>query len=378
MPELKTSPELALLMEASLGRRSKPSIDLYQQEINWDKLIRLANWHQIRPLMLDHLQHQDEQPDIPPRHLALLKQFAMGQAVTNMAFLGISVKLYKQLVAEDVKAFLMKGALWAWMLYEKPVLREFGDIDFFIDQEDINKGLATLKKNGFAPDAYRKYLLDQDALRPAYLNTDYQLPLQPIAEHTLQSLEIQWRPSYPRYCYALSWEALSKNMISVEMAGSSIQVPNMENQLLMMVIHHGGVEQWDKLKYMADFVRLLRKHSDTLDWAYIQQISRQKGFNKLLNESIGTACLLTGKEFPGIILKDGPTYSSDSFRNAILKHWENERPVLKSKSWRIFLYNMRHRDNWRVKFSIVLGHLRYLANLRLLWHKALWHKKHRS
>jgi len=378
MSDLSPSPELALLLEAALSGNSKPLSDLNQRKINWEKLIRLANWHQVRPLLLEFLQLQDEQPEIPPKHLLALKQFAMGQAVTNMAFLGISVNLYQQLIAENVKGFLMKGALWAWLLYEKPVLREFGDIDFFIDKDDIGKGLTTLQRNGFAPDAYRKYLFNQEDLRTAYLDTDYQLPLEPTREHTLQSLEIQWRPSYPRYCYELSWEALSQNMISVHMAGSLIQIPNMENQLLMMVIHHGGVEQWDKLKYMADFVRLLRKFSGTLDWAYIENTSRKKSFNNLLNESMGMAHLLTGEVFTGTELGYAARYPSANFRQAILQHWENERPALKSKSWRIFAFNMRHRDNWAVKFSIVLGHLRYLTNLRLLWHKALWYKNHRS
>lgn len=374
MPDLKVSPELAMLIEAALGGKSKPPFHLYKRKIIWPKFTRLANWHQVRPLLLDHLQSQGEQTDIPAKHLAALKDFAMGQAVTNMAFLGISVSLYKQLIADDVNAFLMKGALWAWLLYEKPTQREFGDIDFFIAQNDINKSLTTLARNGFAPDTYRKYLFEQEALRYAYLDTDYQLPLEPVADHTLQSLEIQWRPSYPRYCYDLSWEELSQNMISVSMAGSTIQIPRMENQLLMMIIHHGGVEQWDRLKYMADFVRLLRRHSDTMDWAYIQNVSRQKGFNRLLSESLGMVRLLTGEAFASADLGNASTFPSDQFRNAIFQHWENERPVLKSKSWRIFLYNMRHRDNLAVKISILMAHLRYLTNLRLLWHKALWYK----
>ncbi|SKB54318.1 nucleotidyltransferase domain-containing protein [Dyadobacter psychrophilus] len=378
MPDLNISPELAILIDAAFGAESKPPTDLYQRKINWAKLTKLANWHQIRPLLLDHLQSQNGALEIPGKHLAALKEFAMGQAVTNMAFLGISVNLYKQLIADDVKAFLMKGALWAWLLYEKPTQREFGDIDFFIDQGDISKSLATLKGKGFAPDAYRKYLFNRDALRAAYLNTDYQLPLEPIKNHTLQSLEIQWRPSYPRYCYDLTWEELSHNMISVAMAGSSIQIPGMENQLLMMVIHHGGVEQWDKLKYMADFARLLRKYSHILDWAYIEDVSRKKGFNNLLKESIGMVRLLTGETFAPKDSGNASTFPTDNFCNAILKHWENERPLLKSKSWRIFVYNMRHRDNLSVKFSILLAHLSYLTNWKLLMQKALWYKKHRS
>ncbi|MCF2497337.1 nucleotidyltransferase domain-containing protein [Dyadobacter chenhuakuii] len=378
MPDLKISPELALLIEAALGGKSKSPFQIHQREVIWPKFTRLANWHQVRPLLLDHLQNGAEQPEIPVKHLAALKEFAMGQAVTNMAFLGISVRLYQQLIAADVKAFLMKGALWAWLLYDKPNQREFGDIDFFIKEEDVPRSLDTLKASGFAPDAYRRYLLSEDALRQAYLDTDYQLPLEPVGEHTLQSLEVQWRPSYPRYCYNLTWEELSKDMIEVQMAGAAIHIPRMENQLLLMVIHHGGIEQWDKLKYMGDFVRLLRKHAGELNWDYIQDMTIKKGFNRLLMESLAMAHMLTGETFSSPNMADTVNAPSEHFRNAILTHWENERPVLKSKSWRIFTYNMRHRDNLSVKLSIIAAHLRYLTYWKLLWHKAFWYKQHRS
>ncbi|MCE7066845.1 nucleotidyltransferase family protein [Dyadobacter sp. CY326] len=373
MPNLKISPELALLIQAALKSDHIPVPEIHQ-DIHFDKLTRLAKWHQVRPLLLHYIEAIEVK--VPKQHSEALKDFAMGQAVTNMAFLGISVNLYKQLLAKDVKAFLMKGAIWAWLLYENPTQREFGDIDFFINDSDLNKSLLVLGSNGFQPDAYRQYLVAQKALRTAYIATDYQLPLEPVSDHTLQSLEVQWRPTYPRYCYNLSWEELSEDMISVNMSGSTIQIPNMENQLLMMVIHHGGVEQWDKLKYMADFVRLLSRHAETMDWAYIQSVTKRKGFNRLLMESLGMAYLLTGEKIFSLETNVA-AFPSERFRDAILSHWENERPALKSKSWRIFLYNMRVRDNLKVKLSILAAHLSYLTNWQLLWHKALWYKKHR-
>jgi hypothetical protein len=378
MPDLKISPELALLIKAALEGKGNQPVSLSGSNINWDKLVRQAKWHQIQPLLLDHLQTQQDQLEIPKKYLETLTAFAVGQAVTNMAFLGISVNLYQQLIAADVKAFLMKGALWAWLLYEKPAQREFGDIDFFIEKNDLNKSLAVLRTNGFAPDAYRQHLFGQDALQAAYLATDYQLPLQPVNEHTLQSLEVQWRPSYPRYCYDLSWEELTSEMIQVNLNTSTIQIPRLENQLLMMVIHHCGVEQWDKLKYMADFVRLLRKNAGSMDWGYIQKISRQNGFENLLKNSVGLAQLLTGETFVKSESFDTSRFKvSSRFCQEILAHWENERPVLKSKSWQIFLYNMRYRDNLKIKLAILWAHAKYLSNWKLLLSKAHWYRRNR-
>ena len=377
MPDLKISPELALLIKAALDGKEMPPFTLSRTQIRWDKLAKQAKWHQVRPLLLEHLQTQPE-IDVPKKLTAMLADFAMGQAVTNMAFLGISVKLYNQLIDADVRAFLMKGALWAWLIYEKPTLREFGDIDFFVEQNDISKSLAVLKQNGFMPDSYRQHLFDQNELQNAYLDTDYQLPLTPVQDQTLQSLEVQWRPSYPRYCYELSWADLTAGMINFKLNTSIIQVPRMEVQLLMMVIHHGGIEQWDKLKYMADFVRLLRKNGHSLDWNYVRSVGKLRGFENLLSNAVGFAQWLTGENLVSIEqFNISPFDPTSTFCQEILLHWEHERPVLKSKSWRIFLYNMRYRDDWKIKLSILSGHMAYLTSWKLLFSKFRWYRKNR-
>ena len=336
----------------------------------------LAASHQVRPLLFDYLQH--ENMIIPDKYAQILRNNTISQAVTNMTFLKISINLYNQLSDSNVPTFLMKGALWAWMLYDKPAAREFGDIDFFIEKHSIKRSLSILALNGFEPDRYRTYLLNKERIAELYLKTDYQLPLTPIAENALQSLEIQWNSSYPRYCYSFTWQELTNEMMDFSMSNATIRVPKIENQLLMMLIHHAGVEQWDKLKYLADFVRLLRKYADKLDWNYVTKTASSKGFNRLLNESLGLIREITGEDYLSYTaVKDANRYPDEHLLSDIIDHWENGRPVLKSKSWRIFAYNVKYRDNLKVRLQIVLAHLSYLTQWQLLWQKFIWYRKFR-
>lgn len=377
MPELKISPELTLLIKASIIDTVELPFRVSQEKMRWGRLNQLARWHQVRPMLFDYLA-KVEIPDFSGKKLAELREFTVGQAVTNMAFLGISINLYRQLVDGDVHAFLMKGALWAWMLYDKPESREFGDIDFFLDQKDIQKSLAILSANGFEPDAYRTYLLREKHVARNYLSTDYQLPLKPRRENTLQSLEIQWNASYPRYCYNFLWGDLTLDMVDFRIMNSTIRIPKMENQLLMMLVHHGGIEQWDKLKYVADFVRLLRKFSALLDWQYIEQLTIEKGFNRLLLESLGLIDLITGEGYLKYCrFSSEDVYPSKEFLSEMINHWENERPIVKTKSWRILWYNLKYRDNLKVKWSIARAHLSYLGRWQLIWCKMIWFYKNR-
>lgn len=375
MRKIRISQELAHLINASIPAANRAAFAPNSKSFDWQKFLTLAKWHQVRPMALDYVQ--ETKLDIPEQALQTLREFSLGQAVTNMAFLGICVKLYNQLIENGVRAFPMKGALWAWMFYEKPASREFGDIDYFIGKEDVPRSLDILLENGFAPDEYRQHLLHEKSVATDYLDTDYQLPLSPVGDHALQSLEIQWNCTYPRYCYNFSWHELAGDSEEFNMKGNVILVPKIENQLIMMVIHHGGVEQWDKLKYAADLVRLLKKYSTTLNWEYIGKVSLQKGFQKLLLESLGLAEKLTGEHFVKNIT-DSQAFPSDEFLKEILAHWENERPSLKTKTWRILLYNLKYRDRWSDKLAIVTAHIHYFAHWRLLWHKIVWYRGGRS
>lgn len=371
MQRPKVSRELAHLIEAAVLPSGHRSFEIDDKPFDPQRFSALVNWHQIRPLAFEYVQAKAL--TLPDSVLKMLREFALGQAVTNMAFLGVCVRLYNRLIENGVHAFPMKGALWAWMLYDKPVLREFGDIDYFIGKGDVSKSLNILLSEGFAADMYRHYLLKDKAVAEDYLNTDYQLPLTPVEEHVLQSLEIQWNCTYPRYCYNFSWDELAGDLVTFNMMGKPVLVPGMEIQLIMMVIHHGGVEQWDKLKYMADLLRLLDRSGDSMDWAYINKTSKAKGFHKLLLESLGVAGYLSGRDYVKYA-DPAKHYPSERFLKDILTHWENERPSLKTKTWRIFLYNIKYRDKWSDKLSIVAAHIGYLTHWKLLWHKISWYR----
>ena len=375
MQRLRVSRELAYLIEAAVLPLGHQSFEIDDKPFDPQRFSALVNWHQIRPLAFEYVQAKSLA--LPDHVLRMLREFTLGQAVTNMAFLGICVRLYNRLIDNKVHTFPMKGALWAWMLYDKPVSREFGDIDYFIGKEDVSKSLDILLSEGFAADRYRHYLLKEKNAVEDYLNTDYQLPLTPVQEHLLQSLEIQWNCTYPRYCYNFTWDELASNLVPFNMMGKPVWVPGMEIQLIMMVIHHGGVEQWDKLKYMADLLRLLDKSADSMDWTYINKVTKAKGFHKLLLESLGVACYLSGRDYVKYT-KAVESYPSEGFLKDILMHWENERPSLKTKTWRIFLYNIKYRDKWSDKLSIVAAHIEYLTHWKLLWHKISWDKNRPS
>jgi len=287
--------------------------------LDWQRVQKLAKWHQVRPLLFERIQSIPDQ--IPEKHYNALREFSFGQAVTNMAFLGISTRLLTELKNAGVPVFPMKGALWAWMLYAKPTLREFGDIDYFIEKTGVTKSLEVLRKNGFAPDTYRSFLFSAKNGADAYLDTDYQLPLTPITENALQSLEIQWNCSYPRYYFDFGYADLMRQSIDYQIGNNTLKVPAPEHQLLMMIIHHAGVEQWDKLKYIGDLVRLLDLYAAKMDWSYVRKLAAYRGFENLITNALGLASLLTGLDYNQYAGTSRSLTWESPFVKEIMQHW---------------------------------------------------------
>lgn len=372
----KLSSQLLFLTQASLRGKVNEAICPESTTIqDWDAIYELSQWHQIGALLYQHLDHIGANTG-SSECFNKVKEQSLNQAVFNMLFLKKSIAISSDLANHRVDSFLMKGALWAWLLYESPGLREFGDIDFFLRKESINDGLKILAGHNFFPDTYRKYLLDNEKVAKLYFETDYQLPMTPTGNEIVRSLEIQWNTTYPRYHYAFGWNELTNKMMSVKVANTTLEVPSAENQFLMMIVHHAGVEQWDKLKYMADLVRILRKFAGEMDWTYIISVTKQKGFYKIMLESLGLVNILTGENYLIYCGKDlEKQYPSTKLFEKVVLHWENTRFKPVTKSWQIFYFNMIYRDRLRDKLSILFSHIAYLLEWRLIIPKARWYRK---
>lgn len=365
------SKELSFLISAVVSESSQPNVN--SRDLDWHRIAQLSEWHSIVPLVYAFLE-KEQFENIPDEIFKELRDNSMEQAVSNMMFLKTSMSLCKNLIERGISVFPMKGAIWAWLLYEKPGQRAFGDIDLFVDSSQILAGLEVLDENGFAPDPYRQYLLKTEKLRKLYLSTDYQLPLVPTSRNHVKSVEIQWNCSYPRYRYSFNWAQLMAKAMDVEFMKNRIQIPSWEMQLVMMVIHHAGVEQWDKLKYIGDFVRLLRRNAEHMDWLLIRETVRKAGFLKLFLQSLGLVYKLTGEDyikyFPDEKMEK---YPSAPFYNNIIMHWENTRHIPTTKSMQIFNYNMKYRDRFSDKLKILAGHINYLTRFSLIFSKARWY-----
>ncbi len=339
--------------------------------MDWQRVEALANWHQIKALLHREIGNR---PEVPVDFSRLMRQDATSKTVGNLMLMKESVRLLSQLQSSGAEAFLMKGALWATRYYEEIGLREFGDIDFFINKPDVAKSVVAMEKAGYVADRYRTYLLSDSARSDLYFATDYQLPLEAKIPQLIKSVELQWQVSYPRLAFSLNWSELMDRPEEHSIAGMAVRVPRAENQLLLMVVHHVGIEELDKLKYGIDLVMLLRKVGGSLDWDYVLSKAREKGFLRMVVMGLQVAQMLDARIiFPASVQAEVNKMDNALFVQSTLQHWEDTRAKPVTKSWQIVRHQLRHRDRWADKWRILQAHASYATKFSLLYHKARWY-----
>lgn len=363
------SPELRLLLAISDPEGFMPNID--EAELDWKRVRNLANWHQVQALLYKNVKNL---PAVPASLLDSLHRESVAQTVANLMLMQESVRLAEIFKNRGIEAFLMKGALWASLYYEEIGLRQFGDIDFFIEKASLPGSIEAMEAAGYVADAYRTYLLRDPTRSYLYFDTDYQLPLESIKNQLIKSVELQWCVSYPRLKLGLEWSELMDAPVNCQIGGMSVQVPRPENQLLLMIMHHVGVEEMDKLKYGFDLVMLLRKNLDSLDWEYIMNKASSKGFLRMVCFGLQIAGFLDPKlEYPEWVQRKIDQKSQSEFIHDTFRRWEDSRNKPLTKSWRIVRHQIMYRDRWQDKLSIILAHAKYATEFNLLYHKARWY-----
>ena len=360
------SPELSFLIDISLADQSGPP----SENLNWERLYRLAQWHRIRPLLSNGLSRTGI--GAPTQWNDQLQVFRRQQSMYSLLLFEKTIKIYRKLAEANLQIYPMKGTIWAGLYFGDPGMREFGDIDFFVQESDLPAALEIMAGLGYKPDPYRTFLLSRDRNGTSYRATDYQLPLASEDDPEGELIELQWNVSYPRFAYSFTWKELMENAVSHILMGVDLKLPRPEHQLLLMIIHHGGIEQWDRLKYVADLIFFLRKHSASLDWKYVNTKAREKGIWKLVVAGLSLAEGISSTFDLPVFIKEA-LESSYLSKETIYDHWEKGREAPLTKSVQILKYNFKHRDRFSDRLRILAGHAAYLSNFRLLWNKIDWY-----
>ncbi|MDO9045366.1 MAG: nucleotidyltransferase family protein, partial [Methanobacteriaceae archaeon] len=126
----------------------KKIVSLAIMDLDWEYLINMASRHRLRPLLYVNLNSICPE-NVPEDVLGNLKSYYMTNVQKNLMLTGELVKVIEILESNNIKAIPYKGPVLAASGYGKIGLREFGDIDIFIDKTNAIKVKNAMLSNEY-------------------------------------------------------------------------------------------------------------------------------------------------------------------------------------------------------------------------------------
>lgn len=140
--------EYALLLDALApdGAASPEQFDW--GSVRWDRLVFLAEWHRLGPMVFRYLEPQGR---APADAMADLRRSYGKNAAKSLIVGQATESMLAAWAAADVPAILLKGAALVETVYPDPALREMNDVDVLVPYDKMDAAHEALASLGYGP-----------------------------------------------------------------------------------------------------------------------------------------------------------------------------------------------------------------------------------
>ncbi len=252
------SPELTLLLMAGTGevcpeKTTQLTLFLQQHPPDWDRLLKLADHHRLTPFLYRTLR---DIPAVPDSFLSTLRQECQAIATDTLLKLHEYQRVTTLLTDHGIEHIAFKGIYLAEHSYPESSLRPIGDMDIMVEEKDLYNAVRILAPDGYqVGEKYQPYLLQAERVM---LDELHEISLfKPFYTTSRFDIDLHWRVDF-----------LLKEIGSFQLSDVLSPVTHsVENQVIMLVLHHGVNNVWGRISYINDLYFLLR--SADVDWRWL-------------------------------------------------------------------------------------------------------------
>jgi hypothetical protein len=249
-------------------------LECLRAPLDWEYLLDRADIHRMTSMLYSQL-HTLASNQVPPTVLNRLRTHYLSESANNLLLTNELLRILDLFNKERIAAIPFKGPILGHMLYENPVLRESGDLDILIRQEDVFKSLNVLTQLGYpAIPEYSAYIQSR------ILRHDLHYSL----ENERTEVEIHWKftPEYFHLPFPMNraWDRAD----SLPFNGHNVSILS-PGDLLMALCIHGCKHGWQRLAWLGDLARLLHRSGD-LSWDPIFREYDHRDFRRILCVSL--------------------------------------------------------------------------------------------
>lgn len=348
---IKLKPEDELLICCARtqmdSRTAKNVCNLVKKDLEWDYLLNMASIHSLRSLLYFQLSHLCSE-DVPLDIMDNLRDYTNFNVRNNLLMLGELLKILKLIELEGIITVPYKGPMLAINMYGDLSLREFVDLDIFVDQKDVIKVKKILISSGY------ETKLNLNTKREAQY-----LKLQREYKFTNKdngvSVEIQWNLAL------ISLSFPKKRVFALNQIKTKSEINNQnilsfsDEDLLLILSLHSVTHLWDKLSLICDIAELI-KNSKGLNWDKILEKAHYLAVERILYLNLALASELFDIKLPReIILKIESDYKINYLKQDVMKgFFDNENYGFLQKALLRFRIRERKRDRINDFIKIII------------------------
>jgi Uncharacterised nucleotidyltransferase len=293
----ETRPEIQLLLccaRTDVNSEQAAQIrSLLHGDVDWTYLIRIALQHRVMPLLYWNL-HATCPEAVPETILNQLQRRFYANTMHNLLLVRELLTLLSMLEERGVPAIPYKGPVLAASAYRNIALRQFGDLDILIREQDAVRAKDLLLSQGYRlqyqpPVAYetlfRRFRQTYDLMRE-----DGQIFVE------LHWNIISWPTFFPPNS-AFLWECPEV----VFLANTPVRNLAPEDVLPVLCVP-GAKYYWERLGWICDIAELIRMYPG-IDWKGMMERASRLGSVRMLYLGLLLAQSLLGAAVPEDILR---------------------------------------------------------------------------
>ncbi|MGH7508119.1 MAG: nucleotidyltransferase domain-containing protein [Gemmatimonadales bacterium] len=337
------TPEMALLL--CCARRRIPEGDrerlrqLSTAIPDWRRVIRMASWHGLLPLLHKHL---DGIEGVPESAQAFLRGHFLNSAEAGLRLSAQMLELLHYFEDHGVPAVPYKGPALAAQLYGNVALRQSVDLDLLVHREHVGIARALLRAQGYRPRHELTEVGQAFRMRTRYaemFDREGRLPV-----------ELHWAFTNGDVAFPLTLADLAPRLRRGRLGSASIPVLSDEDLLLILCVH-GAKHRWDRLEWVCGVAELIRS-APQLNWAEVRAAAEESGSRRMLLLGISSAQELLAAPVPAAVLHQARADRRiDQLADEVWRLLCESRPHLESAeefgSIRHDLFHLRLRERRR-------------------------------
>ncbi|WP_168502451.1 nucleotidyltransferase family protein [Anabaena sp. UHCC 0187] len=332
--------------------------ELLAKNINWDKLIEIAQQQRVLPLLYSSLSKNFSEV-VPKAILSKLRLDFLAQTRRSLLLSGELVRLLNLFAEEKISVLPFKGPVLAASAYGNLSLRQFSDLDILVHPKDVEKAKQIFLSQGYNMKIERIEVTQEQKAAFVRSQSIHKLVREAaypfIHPETELVVELHWgvMPNY--FSFPIDSEALWQDLEPVTIAGKSVPNLSPENTLLMLA-GHGTKDCWTNLARICDVAELIRSHPQ-LNWQKLMEIARIKGGQRILFLALTLARNILGTALPNEVWQKIQTDPKVSLLAVEVSQnlFQNTDDSLKDGKVTRFHLSIRERVQDKILYSLRLA-----------------------